>query len=87
MLDADLQAEIQPVLDALLSEGMLPFPLTEYGLQPNGRGEYLVSFNDSRIRSCRFSWKEGENFKEAFRTAIINRVSRMSGPIYKKAAR
>lgn len=76
-----LEAEIQPILDELLREGMLPFPLTEYGLQPNGRGEYLVSFNDSRIHSCRFSWKEGQDFKEVFRAAIIERVNRMSGPL------
>jgi len=85
MQDAHLQAEIQPILDELLSEGLLPFPLIEYGLQPNGRGEYRVSFNDSRIHSCRFSWKEGENFKEVFRAAIIERVNRMSGPLRRKA--
>jgi hypothetical protein len=83
MLDSDLQAEVQPILDELLSEGMLPFPLIAYGLQANGRGEYMVSFHDSRIRSCRFSWKEGESFKEVCRAAIIDRVHRMSGPLHK----
>jgi len=87
MLEANLEAEIQPILHELLSEGVIPFALTKYGVQANGRGEYLVSFNDSRIRSCRFSWKEGENFKEVFRAAIIDRVNRMSGPLHKKAAR
>ena len=86
MLDANLEAEIQPILNELLREGALPFALTNYGVQANGRGEYLVSFNDSRIRSCRFSWKEGENFKEVYRAAMIDRVKRMSGPLHEKEA-
>ena len=86
MSDDNFQAEIQPILDELLSEGMIPFALTKYGVQADGRGDYLVSFNDSRIHSCRFSWKEGENFKKVFRAAIIDRVNRMSGPLHKKAA-
>ena len=49
------QAEIQPVLDELLRERLIPFALTGYPMQPNGRGEYLLPFNDSRIHSCRFS--------------------------------
>jgi len=86
MPDANLEAEIQPILDDLLSEGVIPFALTKYGVQANGRGEYLVSFNDSRIHSSRFSWTGGENFKEVFRAAIIDRVHRMSGPLHKRAA-
>jgi hypothetical protein len=86
MLNDHSQVEIQSMLDDLLSEGMTPFALTNYGVQAEGHGEYLVSFHDSRIRSCRFSWKEGENFKEVFRAAIIDRVNRMSGPLRKEEA-
>ena len=81
MLDGTSHAEIQPVLDELLRKGMIPFALTSSGVQANGLGEFLVAFNDSRIHSCRFSWKEGEDFKEAFRAAIIARVNRRSGPL------
>lgn len=86
MLDDTSRAEIQPILDELLRKGTIPFALTSYRLQANGLGEYLVAFNDSRIHSCRFSWKEGENFKEAFRAAIIARVNRRSGPLGMKAS-
>ena len=45
----------------------------------NGR-EYIARFNDSRIHSFHFYWKEGENFKEVVRVAVLDRVSNMSGP-------
>jgi len=86
MLDEISRAEIQPILDELLRKGMIPFALTNYGVQANDLGEYLVKFNDSRIHSCRFSWKEGEDFKEAFRAAIIARIDRRSGPLGTKAS-
>ncbi len=86
MLDGISRAKTQPILDELLRKGMIPFALTSYRLQANGLGEYLVAFNDSRIHSCRFSWKEGEDFKEAFRAAVIARVNRRSGPLGMKAS-
>jgi hypothetical protein len=79
-------AATQQVLDELLSEKLIPFALTAYGVNTNGRGEYIVPFNDSRIHSCRFSWKEGEDFKEAVRAAVLERVNRMSGPLHTKSA-
>jgi hypothetical protein len=85
MLDDNHQTEIQPLLDDLLREELIPFALTAYPMQANDLGEYLVPFNDSRIRSCRFSWKEGENFKEVLREAVLARVKRMSGPLHRKA--
>lgn len=86
MLDGTSRAEIQPILDELLRKGMIPFALTAYKIEANGLGEYLVLFNDSRIHSCRFSGKEGEDFKETFRVAIIARVNRRSGPLGMKAS-
>lgn len=86
MLDGTTRAEIQPVLDELLRKGMIPFALTSYRVQANGLGEFQVAFNDSRIHSCRFSWKEGEDIKEAFRAAIIARVNRGSGPLRMNAS-
>ena len=86
MLDGTTRAEIQPVLDELLRKGMIPFALTSYRVQANGLGEFLVAFNDSRIHSCRFSCKEGGDFKEAFRSAVIARVNRRSGPLGMKAS-
>ena len=86
MLDGASNAEIQPILDELFRKGKIPFALTSYGVQANDLGEYLVKFNDSRIHSCKFSWKEGGDFKEAFRAAVIARVNRMSGPLRMKAS-
>lgn len=86
MLDGTSNAEIQPILDELLRKGIIPFALTNYGVQANDLGEYLVAFNDSRIHSCRFSWKAGEDFKAAFRAAVIDRVNRRSGPLRMKAS-
>jgi hypothetical protein len=87
MQEENQRAELQEVLDELLSQQLTPFKLTAYKIQANGRGEYRVAFNDSRIRTCRFSWKEGENFKEAFRVALLERVDRMSGPLCKTISR
>jgi hypothetical protein len=81
MLEEEQRAEVQEVLDELLSKELIPFALTAYGVNTNGWGEYVVHFNDSRIHLCRFSWKEGENFKEVFRSAVLERVNRISGPL------
>jgi hypothetical protein len=80
-------AAVQQVLDELLTEKLIPFALTAYGVNPNGQGEYVVPFNDSRIHSCRFFWKDGEDFKQAARAAVLERVNRMSGPLHMKTAR
>jgi hypothetical protein len=85
MLDHNHQAEIQPLLDELLRDSLIPFALTAYPVQGDGRGEYLMPFNDSRIHSCKFSWKEGECFKEIVRAAVLARVDRISGPLHRKA--
>jgi hypothetical protein len=54
MIDEEQRVQAQQVLDELLKEGLIPFALTAYDINTNGRGEYVVHFNDSRIRSCRF---------------------------------
>jgi hypothetical protein len=84
MLEEEQRAQVQQVLDELLSQQLIPFELTAYLVQANGRGEYLINFNDSRIRTCRLSWKEGENFQEVVRAAILARVNRISGPLSMK---
>jgi hypothetical protein len=84
MIDEQTTA-IQQVLDELLTERLIPFALTAYSVNTNDRGEYVVRLNDSRIRSFRFFWKEGENFKQVVRAAALERVDRMSGPLHTKA--
>ena len=80
-------AVVQQVLDELLSQKLIPFALIAYGVNTNGQGEYVVPFKDSRIHSCRFFWKESEDFKQVARAAILERVNRMSGPLHMKATR
>lgn len=77
-----MRAEGQQVLYVLFREQLLPFALTAYQIQANDRGEYRVHFNDSRIHSCRFAWKEGEDFVAIFRAAILERVNQMSGRLH-----
>ena len=81
MLDEEQKVQAQQVLDELLKEGLIPFALTAYDINTNGQGEYVLHFNDSRIHSCRFSWTEGEHFKDVLRVAVMERVNRMSGPL------
>jgi hypothetical protein len=80
-------AAAQQVLDELLSERLIPFALIAYGVNPNGGGEYVVPFRDSRIHSCSFLWKQGEDFKQVVRAAVLERVNRMDGPLHMKTAR
>ena len=82
-----MRLEVQVTLDELFSEHLIPFELTAYQLITNGNGDYVIPFNDSRIHSCKFSWKEGEDFKEISRAAILNRVNLMSGPLARNTSR
>ena len=80
------QAEAQQVLDELLKEALIPFKLTVGSLLNQGSARYRVHFYDSRIRSVEFSWEEGQSFREIFRTAVLDRVEKMSGRLHKKPA-
>lgn len=82
MLKEEQRAQAQQVLNDLFTQQLIPFELTAYEVSAISPGEYLVTFNDSRIHSSRFSWKEGENFKGIVRAAVLARVSRMSGPLH-----
>jgi hypothetical protein len=81
MLEEEQKLTAQQVLDELRKEGLIPFALTAYSINTNGPGEYVIRFNDSRIRSCRFFWAKGEHFKDIVRAAVLDRVNRMSGPL------
>ncbi len=71
---------VQETLDELFCEHLIPFRLTAYKVNADGPGEYILPFCDSRIHSIRFSWKNGESFKEVVRAAVVDSVERMSGP-------
>lgn len=73
--------EAQEVLDELFNEALLPFALTAHAVEPIGLQEYMIRFNDSRLRSVLVSWYEGLSFKDVFRTATLERVKAYSGPL------
>ena len=81
------KVEAQQALDELFSEHLLPFELTAHKLESIGSGEYIVRFHDSRLSSIDVSWVQGQSFKDVFRTAVLARVNRMSGPLKKSAKR
>jgi hypothetical protein len=81
------KVEAQQALNELFSEHLLPFELTAHKLESIGSGEYIVRFHDSRLSSIDVSWVQGQSFKDVFRTAVLARVERMSGPLKKSAKR
>ncbi len=72
------KAEAQLALDELFIEHLLPFKLSAYRIAYIGLEEYIVYFHDSRLPAIDVSWREGECFREAFRTAILERVKRLN---------
>jgi len=75
-----LEEEAQQVLDELLSEEALPFPL-RVGKIAKGNGSYTIHFYDSRIRTAKVDLTPGLSFRDMVRASVLDRVSRMSGPL------
>ena len=86
MLEETQKTEAQHALDELFSEHLLPFKLSANRVAPIGGEEYLIYFHDSRLPSIDISWCQGECFKDVFRVAMLERVKRLSGPLYRKTA-
>jgi hypothetical protein len=80
----DRKLEAQGVLNALLKEGLIPFELNVGALTRQGSSSYMIRFFDSRIRSVEFYCADAQSFKDTFRTAVLERVARISGPLVKK---
>lgn len=76
----NMKSRVQETLDELLTEHLIPFALTAYKVDAVGFDEYFVPFYDSRLRSMYFSWKDGD-LNRVVRTAVLNRVQGMSGPL------
>lgn len=70
----------QNVLDELLREDQIPFPLTAQTIEPIGPEEYLVRFYDSRLRSVEVTCPAGKSFADAFRVEMLSRIQRLAGP-------
>jgi hypothetical protein len=75
-----LEVEAQQVLDELLAEKLIPFPLN-VGKITKASAEYTIHFYDSRIHSARVPLTKGHSFKVLVRSAVLDRVQKMSGPL------
>ena len=82
----DQQIEAQEALDDLFNERLLPFRLKAHKVRPIGMDEYVVYFYDSRLQSIDITWNEGESFKRIVREAVLERVSRSSSAVKRKAS-
>ena len=78
-----LEAEAQQVLDELWSEKLIPFSLN-VGKITKASAEYTLHFYDSRIRTARIPLTPGTSFRDMVRSAVLDRVEKMSGPLPKK---
>lgn len=79
MIDPTLQSQVQLILNDLLAEGLIPFALS-VGTITKAEDLYTVHFYDSRIITARVPLRRGHALAEAVRTAVLDRVSKMSGP-------
>jgi hypothetical protein len=77
----EMKVTAQETLDELFIERLIPFELSARVVDSIGLEEYIVRFHDSRLRSVDVSWKEGQSFKDVVRRAVLERVSRLSGPL------
>ena len=84
MTTDSLRLEAQSALDELMQKGHLPFTLEARELASEGSSQYTIHFHDSRLRSITVTWEAGQSFKEIIRAAVMDRVSRLSGPLNNK---
>ena len=86
MLEEDQKAEAQQTLDELFSQYQLPFKLSARRVASIGVEEYIVYFQDGGLPSVDVSWHQGQCFKDVFRTAVMEKVKKVSGPLHTKPA-
>jgi len=75
-----LIAEAQEVLDDLWQKRLIPIELTARKITKES-SEYTIHFFDSRIRTARIPLTPGSSFREMVRSAVLARVTEMSGPL------
>jgi hypothetical protein len=78
------KAEAQTVLDQLWNEHLIPFPLS-VGKITADADEQTIHFHDSRMRTAHIPRSDGQPFIGRLRSAVLERVARMSGPLAKAA--
>jgi hypothetical protein len=76
----DRKVEAQKALDQLWKEHLIPFALS-VGRITKASDECTIHFHDSRMSTAHVSLSDGQSFTDGFRAAVLERVSRMSGPL------
>ena len=74
------KAEAQQVVDQLWDEQLVPFPLNVGEVTKDPPCDTL-HFQDSRIRTAVVCLEEGQAFPEGVKDAVLDRVTKMSGPL------
>ena len=74
--------EAQQVLDEIWSEKLIPFAL-RVGKIEETPDKYTIYFHDSRMHSVSFSLVVDHSFRDVFRSAVLVRVTEISGPFKK----
>jgi hypothetical protein len=82
----EIRLGAQEALDELFKERLIPFTLSARVVESLGLAEYIVHFHDSWLRAVDVSWLDGQSFKASVRRAVLDRVSRLSGPLRNKFA-
>jgi len=63
----------QATLNELFRKGLLPFKLVAHRVQQYG-DQCIVQFYDSRLHSVTINTKNGHDFTDLFRAAVLERV-------------
>ncbi len=75
-----LAAEAQEVLDELWNNKLIPFPLS-VGKITKAPSKYTLYFYDSRMNSADVLLTPGLSFRDMVRSAVLDRVEHLSGPL------
>ena len=86
MLLEKLRVEAQSVLDDLWAKKLIPFELEVHKIDSLGCDEYIIRFDDSRLRSVDVSYKAGQSFEDLVRSAVLVRMERIDGSTRARAS-
>jgi hypothetical protein len=81
--DLTIEGQVQAVLNEMLTEKLIPFALT-VGKISKAENNCTIHFYDSRIRTAEVELVKGQSLAEMVRTAVMDRVAKMTGPLTAK---
>ena len=75
-----IEAKVQQVLDELWNKKEIPFA-PSVGKITKDCTEYTIHFHDARMRTVCVSLGDNHSFQDLVRTAVLERVTKISGPL------